>query len=82
MNTQPRRTAAEIIAFRLGWDISDVRDGRYQVGRTGPVAVYVCSDDYYCAPRPGQKLPNGWEWKSEGEWLGRTVYCASAKASA
>lgn len=77
--TNTRRTAAEIIAFRLGWDIADVRDGRYHYGRTGPVAVYVCCNEYYCAPRDDQKLPAGWDWKPEGDWLGRKVYCASGK---
>jgi hypothetical protein len=49
--------APEIIAFYLGWNVTDVSDGKYQRYRNP--AVYVCGNDYYCAPSAKQKLPTG-----------------------
>jgi hypothetical protein len=74
------KRANEIIAFRLGWDIGDVTDGRYQPSRYQNPSVYVCGDDYYCAPTAKQKLPKGFNWKPDGEHYGRTVYCAEPDA--
>lgn len=79
-NKSVRRTAAEIIGFALGWDISDVREGRYQSTRYVSPAVFVCGDDYFCCPTDTQSLPepDRWGWKPVGQFYGRTVYCAEA----
>lgn len=70
------KRANEIIAYRLGQDITEITDGRYQPSRFSNPSIYVYGDDYYCAPTAKQKLPEGFNWKSEGEWYDRTVYCA------
>jgi len=69
--------ANEIIAYRLGQDIAEITDGRYQPSRFQNPSIYVYADEYYCAPTQKQKLPKGFKWKAEGEWYGRTVYCAT-----
>lgn len=46
-----RRTAANIIAFHFGWNITDVSEGRYQSTRYASPSIYVLGDDYYAAPR-------------------------------
>ena len=74
---QKRRTAPELIGFHLGWDIADVSDGRYQPSRYQRPAVYVCGDDYYCAPSTGQRPPADWQWDEVGEYYGRKVYIAT-----
>lgn len=68
--------ANEIIAYRLGQDINDITEGRYQPSRFQNPSIYVFSEDYYCAPTAKQKLPKGFNWKPDGEWYGRAVYCA------
>lgn len=71
------KQAPEIIAFFLGWNVSDVSDGRYQ-RYTNP-AVYVCSNDYYCAPTAKQKLPRDVSekpWVKVGTEYGRDIYRA------
>lgn len=79
-----RRTAAECIAFHLGWDMRDVSDNRYQAGRQKH-AVYSIGDSYYCCPPagqnpPGNKFPDSWNWVKVGESYGRPVYCSEASA--
>jgi len=81
MTKAKRHTAPEVIASVLGWDMRDVSDGRYQSTRFNSPGVYVCGDDYYCAPSGSQKPPrgdDGWKWQEAGEWRGRTVYRAQA----
>lgn len=71
-----RRTAPEIIATHLCWDMSEVSGGRYQSTRYISPSIYVCGDDYYAAPsnnRPPRK-PEG-NWKEIGEHYGRKVFC-------
>jgi hypothetical protein len=77
-----RRTAAEIIAFHFGWDITDVRDCRYQPTRYTAPAIFTIGDDYYCAPTKGQKLPKGWAWTGFSHHYGRDIYCAPMNAEA
>lgn len=69
-----KRTAPEIIGFHLGWDIADVKYGRYQ--RYASPAVYVCGNSYFCVPTAAQKLPDDFEWNRVGEYYGRVVYMA------
>lgn len=38
-----RKTAPELIAFALGWDWNDVKEGKYQ--RYSAPNVYVCGED-------------------------------------
>lgn len=73
-----RKTAPELIAFHLGWNMPDVSEGRYQPTRYASPSVYVCGNDYYCAPSGSQKTPNGWDWNIVGTYYGRDVYRAAA----
>lgn len=66
--------ANEVIAFHLGWNITDVTEGKYQ--RYSSPSVYVCGNDYYCCPTEKQKLPKDFDWKKVGEHYGRAVYRA------
>lgn len=73
-----RRTAPEIIATHLGWNITDVSDGIYQ--HYTPT-VYVCGNDYYCCPpKSNGRLPNikghgeTTPWKKVGTYFERDVY--------
>lgn len=71
------KTAPEIIAFHLGWDIREVSEGRYQ--RYSSPSVYVCGNDYFCAPTAKQRLPEDISekpWLEVGEYYGRKVYRA------
>ena len=72
-----KRTGAECVAFRYGWDLRDVTDMRYQAKR-GAVAVYTMFDGYVCCPPSGKEPPAGWTWRADGEAYGRTVYFAEA----
>jgi hypothetical protein len=73
---------SEIIAFHLGCDIRDVTDGRYQPSRYSNPPVYVCGEDYFCAPTERQELPGqDFDWKQVGEWYGRKVYRAQPRAA-
>ncbi len=74
-----RRTAPEIIATHLCWDMGEVSQGRYQ--RYTAPSVYVCADDYYCAPTAGQKPPTDVSdnpWELVGTYYDRPVYRALA----
>ena len=76
-----RRSGAECIAYHLGWNISDVSEGRYQAGRTGGIAVYVIGNDYMCCPAEGKNPPKGWNWvlrSNDGTTYGRNVWEAKA----
>mgnify|MGYP001552818525 CR=1 FL=1 len=72
-----RRTGAECIGFRYGWNYTDVTDMRYQAAR-GKIAVYTMFDGYVCCPPTGVKPPDGWAWEQDGETYGRPVYFAKA----
>lgn len=69
------KTAPEIIATHLGWDMPEVSEGRYQ--RYSAPGVYVCGNDYFCAPTARQSPPKGWDWQKVGEHYGRAVYRAA-----
>lgn len=77
-NQIKRRTAPECIGFRLGWNITDVSDNRYQAGRQS-IPVYTIGNDYMCCPPAGVKPPKGWDWKEDGEAYGRTIYSADSR---
>ena len=69
------KTAPEIIALHLGWNMPDVTEGRCQK-YTSP-GVYVCGNDYFCCPTASQKLPKGVSekpWEIVGTYYGRTVW--------
>jgi hypothetical protein len=68
------KTAPEIIAFHLGWDMADVVDGRYQ--RHASPGVYVCGNDYFCCPTHRQRLPKGFDWIEVGNHYSRAVFRA------
>lgn len=72
-----RRTAANIIAFHLGWDITEVSANRYQSTVYRSPALYTVGDDYYAAPSnnkpPAYKDYEG-RWEEVGEYYGRKVY--------
>lgn len=70
-------TAPNVIGTHLGWDIHDVSDGRYQPSRYASPSVYVCGDDYYCAPSGSQKPPKDFPWKIVGTYYNRPVYEAT-----
>lgn len=73
------KTAPEIIAFHLGWNMPDVSDGRYQ--RYSAPGVYVCGNDYFCCPTASQTLPKGISespWEAVGTYYSRTVYRAKS----
>ena len=70
-----RRTAAEIIAFHLGWDMAEVSDCRYQSTVYTAPAIYTLDNDYYAAPsdnRPPKKMEG--KWQEIGEHYGRKVF--------
>lgn len=72
------KSAAEVIAFVLGWDIAEVREYRYQPTKYAKIHVYAIGDWYYCATLSGQNPPKGWEWDLVKICLnyGRSVYRA------
>jgi hypothetical protein len=71
-----RRTAAEIIATHLMWDIADVRDERYQPTRYASPAIYNMGGDYFSAPSDNRapKADVGQPWEEVGEYYGRKVF--------
>lgn len=80
MTKTQNRSAAEIIAFHLGWDISEVRDARYQPTHYVAMAVYPIGDEtWMCCPGKGKKPLYGseWPWKPLAEYYGRTIYHCS-----
>ena len=50
------------LATFLGWDINDLRENRYQYGRTGSLAVFVVGDSYMMALKLGSSLPKHKEY--------------------
>jgi hypothetical protein len=71
------RSSAEIIAFHMGWDITEVRDARYQSTRLVAMAVYPIGDDLWmCCPAKGKKplYSKEFPWKPLTEYYGRTIY--------
>lgn len=77
MNAPRRnRSAAECIGFRLGWDMRDVSENRYQAGKQ-KYPVYTIGNEYMCCPPAGATPPKGWKWKPDGEAYDRTIYSAT-----
>lgn len=79
---QRRVTAAEAIAFVIGYDFAEMKDCRYQPTRWTSPAIYVCGDDYYAAVPTGPIRPDyadlRWEWA--GAAYGKTIYRARGAA--
>mgnify|MGYP000346580414 CR=1 FL=1 len=73
-----KRSAAEIVATRLGWDIADVSEHRYQP-KAGEYPIFAFSFGYLCAPPTGKMppQPDRFNWVDDGVFLGRKVYKAS-----
>ena len=70
------RSAAEIIAFHLGWDINEVKEYRYQSTMRPGMAIYAFDEDYMCCPAANKKpmYTEEFPWKPLAEWHGRTIY--------
>ena len=70
------KSAPELIATLLGWDMSEVKDAVYQ-GYSSP-SIYVCGDTYYCCPTHRQKLPKEdgreWNWYEVGNIDNRAIF--------
>lgn len=75
------RSAAECIGMRYGWDIHDVSETRYQAGQQ-KFPVYSMFNGYVCCPPAGamppqdKNNPTRWNWRTDGEAYGRTIYFA------
>lgn len=70
-----RRTAKELVAIHLGYDITEMNDYRYQPTRHVRPALFTIGDYYYCAPM-GYSLPKEWKWELVGTYYDRNVYRA------
>lgn len=77
-----RRTAANIIAFHFGCDISEISESRYQPSRYSSPAVYVVGGDYYAAPSNNKppKYNVGEHWVELAEWYNRKIFRAALEA--
>ena len=75
-----RRTAAEIIATHIGYDMAEMSEYRYQPTRYSSPAIYAIGDTYYCAPSNG-KLHKGWDWTLAATVLGREVFEAGTQVA-
>ena len=73
-----RRTAAEIIATHIGYDMAEMSEYRYQPACYASPAIYAIGDTYYCAPTNG-KLHKGWNWTFAAMVLGRKVFEAGTE---
>ena len=73
---EKRRTAAEIIATHLCWDMREVSDCRYQPTRYATPAVYSIGNHYYCSPsKITTRMPMGKTvWDFVGAYYGRSVF--------
>ena len=70
-----RRTAAEIIAFHFGWDMSDVSETRYHPTRLSNPSIYAMFDGYMAAPSnnlPPKNMKG--KWSEIGEHYGRKIF--------
>lgn len=77
--TIKKRSAAELIATHVGWDMAEMSDYRYQSTRWASPAIYALSSGYYAAPTPANisKLRKGYaglNWSPDGECYGRPIY--------
>lgn len=73
-----RRTAAEIIATYINYDMAEMSEYRYQPARYFSPAIYAIGETYYCAPTNG-KLHNGWNWTFAAMVLDRKVFTAGTE---
>jgi hypothetical protein len=67
---EKKRSEAELVAFHLGCDISDIRDAHYQ--KTQKPKLFTVGNYYFCAPAKDVKVPKG--FNAVGEYYGRFVY--------
>lgn len=77
--TTKKRSAAELIATHLGWDMAEMSDYRYQSTRWAAPAIYATESGYYAAPTPANigRLRKGYaglNWVIDGECYGRPIY--------
>ena len=74
-----RRSAAELIATHLNYDMAEMSDYRYQSTRWASPAIYALESGYYAAPTPAnigrlRKAYAGLNWVVDGECYGRPIY--------
>jgi hypothetical protein len=83
-----RRSAPEIIAFHLGWDINDVKDTQYCPTQLAAPRVYSIDlrhdgieYAYLAAPSNNKMKPNyaNLEWVKIGEEYGRFIFGATGQ---
>lgn len=78
-----RRSAAELIAFHIGYDFAEMAEYRYQSTRWSSPSIYASPSGYYAAPSNPQqiaKLRKGYAdlvWQHVGDVYGRPIYCAA-----
>jgi hypothetical protein len=73
------RQAPEIIAHHLGWNVSEVSEARYQPHKYPAPGIYICGDEYFCAPTDRQALHkiDGLNWAKVGTEYDRVIYSAN-----
>lgn len=81
--TTKKRSAAELIATHVGWDMAEMSDYRYQSTRWASPAIYALPSGYYAAPTPANiaRLRKGYaelNWVLDGECYGRPIYRAGS----
>lgn len=77
-----RITAAEVIATRIGYDLAEMSDYRYQPSRYANPAIYAVDDAYYCVlTKANRKLHKGWKWGFEATVLGRDIFSAGMEVA-
>jgi hypothetical protein len=71
--------APEIIARHLGWNPREIADARYMPHKYPAPCIYVCGDDFFCAPTDRQTLPqiDGLNWTLAGTGNDRVIYSAT-----
>ena len=74
-----RRTAAELIAYHVGWDMAEMSEYRYQSTRFVSPAIYTVADSYYAAPTAANvsRLRKGYaglKWQCVGQEYGREIW--------
>lgn len=58
--TTKKKSAAAILAQSWGWDISEIKEHRYQYGKTA-IPVYAFSEGYYTVSTTTPKM-NEYKW--------------------
>lgn len=82
-----RRSAAELVAFHFGSDITDIRDAVYQPTRYSGPSVFTVADGYWCAVPDAKSVPKAsaafrdWSWTPVAAYYGWTVFLGSPRDS-